>query len=87
VVVGPEPEARAAADEVAGVVTAYLLDALGRVESDANELGLTGAEVVDRIRRIRSARVAGTAGAEDLALLERLLPLAVRANDIRLGVS
>jgi beta-galactosidase GanA len=87
VVVGPAAVARAAADEVAGVVTDYMLDALARVESDAAALGLTGAEVVDRIRRIRSARAAGTAGTEDLELLERLLPLAVRANDIRLGVS
>ncbi len=85
--VGPAGAVRSVADELAGVVTAYILDALERVEAEAAALGLAGAEVVDRIRRIRSARVAGTATAEDLRLLDRLTPIAVRANDIRLGVS
>jgi len=87
VVVGDPAAARAAADAAAAPVVEFMLGALAVVETEAAELGLSGAEVVDRIRRIRSARVAGTASAEDLELLDRLTPLAVRANDIRLGVS
>ncbi len=87
VLVGAPAAARAAADAVVAPVVEYMLAALARVEADAAELGLSGAEVVDRIRRIRSARVAGTATEEELELLDRLTPIAVRANDIRLGVS
>ncbi len=87
VLVGEPTAARAAADAVAAPVVEYMLAALARVDADAAELGLSGAEVVDRIRRIRSARVAGTATEEDLELLDRLTSIAVRANDIRLGVS
>ena len=87
VLVGDPAAARAAADATVAPVVEYIVGALARVEADAAELGLSGAEVVDRIRRIRSARIAGTAGPEDLELLDRLMPIAARANDIRLGVS
>ena len=76
-----------AADAVAGAVNDYFVTTLTRAEQEANALGVSVHEVTDRIRRIRSSLVAGTATDEDRQLLASLTTIAARMNDIRLGES
>lgn len=78
---------RAAADAVAAAVNEYFVATLTRAEADATAAGISVHEVTDRVRRIRSRIVAGTATDADRELLPTLTTIAARMNDIRLGES
>jgi hypothetical protein len=78
---------RAAADAAAEPVMHFFTTTLTTAELEAAELGVQSWEIVERIRRTRSKMVAGTATADEVALLPRLTRIAARMNDIRLGES
>jgi len=78
---------RDAADAAARPVQHFVLSTLAAVEQQCDAIGVRAGEVTHRIRRTRSALAAGSASADDVALLEPLTRIAMRMNDLRLGES
>jgi hypothetical protein len=82
-VVGP----REHADAVVTAVHHYMTSTWVAAEVEAEALGVDLGTSVHQLRRLRSAVAAGTATPDEAALLEPLVRLAVRLNDLRLGES
>jgi len=78
---------RDAAEEVAAPVRHYQLSTLAAVTEMCAAIGVHAGEVTHRLRRARSAMAAGSATAEQMALIDPLTRIAVRMNDLRLGES
>ncbi len=78
---------REAAEAVADPVRHYQLSTLAAVTEMCAAIGVSAAEVTHRLRRARSAMAAGSATAEQVALIDPLTRIAVRMNDLRLGES
>jgi len=78
---------RDAAEAVAEPVRHYQLSTLAAVDEMCAAIGVSPAEVTHRLRRVRSAMAAGSATAEQMALIDPLTRIAVRMNDLRLGES
>ncbi len=78
---------RAAADAAAAPVAHYFETTLARAAQECTTLGVAVEAVVDEIRETRSAMLSGTSNPDAIARLDALTRVAVRLNDIRLGVS
>jgi len=78
---------RAHADAVSAPVNHFFETTLAAAEAESNAVDVPSHEASHRIRRIRSAIVAGTAIPAERALLDHLTRIAGRTNDIRLGES
>ncbi len=78
---------RDAAEAVVEPVRHYQLSTLAAVTEMCDAVGVPAGEVTHRLRRTRSAQAAGSATAEQVALIDPLTRIAVRMNDLRLGES